>query len=448
MPWTGSQLRLAEFDHQGWPLPALRIAGSRHEAVAQPLFAPDGTLHFCCDRSGWWNLHAWIDGAARPLAPVPAEIGAPDWMLAPRYYNFREDGRILCWVIDEAVGHGALIADGQITRLDIGQIRGCPVPLGQGMAYVATAPDRPMAILYQDRLDGGDATVIAASGSPLIDRADISVGQPIRFPTRGGTAHAFFHEPRNARYVAPPDELPPLLVIAHGGPTDMATNSLSPPIQYWTTRGFAVAAVNYGGSAGFGRAYRQRLDGQWGIVDVEDCIAAARFLRDSGAIDPARIAIRGDSAGGFTTLSVLAATDLFKAGACHYAVTDPMQFRRETHKFEACYLDHLIGPLSDTLELYRQRSPFHNAHRITAPVILFQGLDDKIVPPHQTEIMAEILADRGVPVAYYSFAGEGHGFRLAETIRRVLDLELSFYGQVFGFTPPSLEEEVTFPHLP
>jgi dipeptidyl aminopeptidase/acylaminoacyl peptidase len=333
-------------------------------------------------------------------------------------------------MVDEGIMHAALITQDQCATLPIGQVRGCPVPLGQGFAYISAPPDRPLEILYQDRLETSDPMVIAVSGSPLIDRADISTGQPIRFSTTGGMAHAFFYEPRNAGFAAPAGELPPLLVMAHGGPTSQTINALAPLIQYWTTRGFAVADVNYGGSSGFGRDYRRRLDGQWGIVDVEDCIAAARFLRDSGAIDPARIAIRGDSAGGFTTLSVLAATDLFKAGACHYAVTDPMQFRRETHKFEACYLDHLIGPLSDTLELYRQRSPFHNAHRITAPVILFQGLDDKIVPPHQTEIMAEILADRGVPVAYYAFAGEGHGFRKAEAIRRMLDLELSFYGQV------------------
>jgi dipeptidyl aminopeptidase/acylaminoacyl peptidase len=448
MPWTGSRVRLAELDRHGLPMPALLIAGSRHEAVAQPQFAPDGTLHFCSDRSGWWNLYRWQDGVAQPVAPVEAEIGAPDWLLAPRAYNFLDDGRILCWLIDEAIGYGALIADGQITRLDIGPIRGCPVPLGQGMAYIAVPPDRPMAILYQDRLETSDVRVIAVSGSPLIDRADISVGQPIRFPTWGGTAHAFFYEPRNARCIAPLDERPPLLVVAHGGPTDMATNSLSLPIQFWTTRGFAVVMVNYGGSSGFGREYRQRLDEQWGVVDVEDCIAAAQFLRGNGLVDPDRIAICGESAGGFTALSALAASEIFKAGAGHYPVTDPTQLPHETHKFESHYQDHLIGPLPDALDLYRKRSPIHNADRITVPVILFQGLDDKIVPPHQTEAMAERLADRSVPVAYYAFEGEGHGFRKAETIRRVLDLELSFYGQVFGFTPPGLDEEVTFPRLP
>jgi dipeptidyl aminopeptidase/acylaminoacyl peptidase len=379
---------------------------------------------------------------------VAAEIGGPDRMLAARHYNFLDDGRILCRMVDEGLMQAALVTQGQCTKLPIGQVRGCPVPFGRGMAYISAPPDRPLEILYQDRLEAGDARVIAVSGSPLIDRADISIGQPIRFSTSGGTAHAFFYEPRNSRCAAPAGELPPLLVMVHGGPTTQTVNALSLSIQYWTTRGFAIVDVNYGGSSGFGRDYRRRLDGQWGIIDVMDCIAAAEFLCGAGLVDPARVAIRGNCAGGFTTLAALAATSLFKAGVCHSPITDPIQFRQETHKLESHDQDHLIGPLPDALDLYHERSPLTNAHRITTPILLFQGLDDKIVPPRQTEIMAETLADRGVPVAYYAFAGEGHGFRKTETIRRMLDLELSFYGQVFGFTPPGLEEEVKFPHLP
>ncbi|MGB8840843.1 MAG: prolyl oligopeptidase family serine peptidase [Aliidongia sp.] len=448
LPWTGTLLRQAELDRRGLPQAARHIAGSRQESIVQPLFSPEGILHFCSDRSGWWNLYRWQDGAVQPVASVTAEIGGPDRMLATRHYNFLDDGRILCRLVDEGIMQAALIAQDRCTNLPIGQVRGCPVPLDQGFAYISAPPDRPLEILYQDRLETSDPVVIAVSGSPLIDRADISVGQPIRFSTSGGMAHAFFYEPRNTRFAAPADDLPPLLVMAHGGPTTQTINALALSIQYWTTRGFAVADVNYGGSSGFGRAYRRRLDGQWGIVDVADCIAAARFLRDAGLVDPARIAIRGNCAGGFTTLAALAATDLFKAGVCHSPITDPIQFRHETHKLESHDQDHLIGPLPDAHNLYRERSPLANAHRIIAPRLLFQGLDDKIVLPHQTEIMAETLADRGVPVAYYAFAGEGHGFRKAETIRRMLDLELSFYGLVFGFVPPGLEERVTLPHLP
>jgi dipeptidyl aminopeptidase/acylaminoacyl peptidase len=440
MPWDGTRLRLAELDAQGRPIASIVVAGGETESIVQPLFVPDGTLHFSSDRSGWWNLHAWREGTVQPLAPVAGEIGGPDWLLALRYYSILDDGRILAVLIQDGIKRGILIAEGKITPLGLGQIQGNPVPIGDGFAYILAPPDQPLAIRYREDIAGEDR-VIALSAPPLLNAADISIGRPIRFTTSDGTtAHAFFYAPCNAGFAAPAGELPPLIVLCHGGPTSMATNALSLAIQWWTTRGFAVVDVNYGGSTGFGRAYRHRLDGRWGVVDVEDCIAAARHLAESGLVDPGRIAISGGSAGGFTVLSALAASPVFKAGASHFGIADPMQFRRETHKFEARYLDRLIGRPDD--ELYRRRSPLARAGRITAPVIFFQGLDDRIVPPSVTDTMVEAMCERGLPVAQYCFAGEGHGFRTAETIRRVLDLELSFYGSVFGFTPPGIAESV------
>jgi dipeptidyl aminopeptidase/acylaminoacyl peptidase len=449
MPWDRTKLRLAELDAAGRQWLSVQVAGDLAESVLQPLFAPDGTLHFISDRTGWWNIYAWRDGAVVPVAPVAGEIGGPEWMLGQRYYDFLADGRIVCTVVEDGIRIAALVEDDRLVPLDLGQVRGCPVPLGAGFAYLATPPDAPEAIIYRDGIAGPDTEIIVAAGPAVLDKGDISIGRPIRFKTFDGNfAHAFFYAPCNARFEAPEGERPPLLLICHGGPTAMSVNTFSLVIQWWTTRGFAVVDVNYGGSTGFGRRYRQRLEGQWGLVDVDDCIAAARHLITSGQIDPARIAIRGASAGGYTALAALAASDVFKAGASHCGITDPMLMALETHKFESRYLDKLIGPLPEAEALYRKRSPLTQIDRITAPVIFFQGLDDKIVPPHQVEAMAEAMADRFLPVAYYSFAGEGHGFCRAETIRRVLDLELSFYGQIFGFTPPGLEERVILPNLP
>jgi dipeptidyl aminopeptidase/acylaminoacyl peptidase len=449
MPWDRTKLRLAELDAAGRQRLSVQVAGDLAESVLQPLFAPDGTLHFISDRTDWWNIYAWRDGAVVPVAPVTAEIGGPEWLLDQRYYDFLADGRIVCTVVEDGIRTAKLVEDTRFVPLDLGVTRGCPVPLGAGFAYRFMPPDGPEAIIYRDGIAGPDTEIIAAAGPALLGKSDISIGMPIRFKTSGGSlAHAFFYAPTNARFTSTDSELPPLLVISHGGPTAMSDNIFSLFIQWWTTRGFAVADVNYGGSTGYGRRYRQRLERQWGVVDVEDCIAAARYLTATGWVDPARIAIRGESAGGYTALAALAASDVFKAGASHFGITDPMLMALETHKFESRYLDKLIGPLPEADALYRQRSPLAQVDRITAPVIFFQGLDDKIVPPHQAEAMAEAMADRFLPVAYYAFAGEGHGFRKAETIRRVLDLELSFYGQIFGFTPPGLEERVILPNLP
>jgi dipeptidyl aminopeptidase/acylaminoacyl peptidase len=306
---------------------------------------------------------------------------------------------------------------------------------------VATPTHAPPAITI---LKGTSGPMIALrSGTPpVLPDESISIGQPIAFPTQNTIGHAFWYPPKNRDFEAPEGTLPPLVVLSHGGPTSMTTNSFALRIQWWTSRGFAVVDVNYGGSTGFGRPYRQRLEGQWGIVDVADCIATARALVQRGLVDPNRIVIRGGSAGGFTTLAALTSSDVFRAGASLYGVADLMLLARDTHKFESRYLDHLIGPLPKAEKLYHQRSPINHLDKLSCPIIFFQGLDDKTVPPNQAELMVGAMKLRGLPVAYYVFKGEGHGFRKAETQKRVLELELDFYGRVFGFEPPGLSERV------
>jgi dipeptidyl aminopeptidase/acylaminoacyl peptidase len=449
MPWDGTRLRLAALDAQGALAAPVTVAGDgAPEAIVQPLFAPNGTLHFSSDRTGWWNVYAWRDGAVVPVAPIEAEIGGPAWVFAQRYFTFLDDGRIFCSVVEDGVRHAALMCHGRVIKLAIGPVQDSPVLSGDGIAYISAPAAAPPSIIRMGALRCSLGETVAVSGPSVLGPDDVSIGQPIRFATAGGgIGHAFFYSPCNARFAGPDGERPPLIVISHGGPTAMSTNSFSLGVQWWTTRGFAVLDVNYGGSTGFGRPYRQRLDGNWGIVDVEDCIAAARHVAALGFADPARIAIRGGSAGGYTTLAALAASTVFKAGASHYGVADLALLARDTHKFEARYLDTLIGPLPESEAVYRARSPLANVGGIDCPVIFFQGLDDKVVPPNQAETMVDAMADRQLPVAYYAFAGEGHGFRMAETIRRVLDLELSFYGKIFGFEPPDVGEAVVLRNL-
>jgi dipeptidyl aminopeptidase/acylaminoacyl peptidase len=285
---------------------------------------------------------------------------------------------------------------------------------------------------------------LRASGPAVLAPADISIGAAIRFPTPDGeVAHAFFYAPVNAVFAAPPGEKPPLIVMSHGGPTSMAGAGFSPRVQWWTSRGFAVVDVNYRGSTGFGTAYRARLRGAWGVVDVQDCIAAAEHLAAQGLVDPRRLAIRGGSAGGFTTLAALTSSTVFCAGASHYGIGDLMLLAQDTHKFESRYLDQLIGRLPEDAEVYRARSPIHRIEALRCGVIFFQGLDDKVVPPNQAEQFVAAMQARGLPVAYYAFEGEAHGFRKAETLRRVLDLELDFFGRLFGFAPADLSERVS-----
>jgi dipeptidyl aminopeptidase/acylaminoacyl peptidase len=448
MPWDGTKLFVAGLTREG-AIEAARIAaGETPVAIVQPEWAPDGALTFCSDRTSWWNLYVLRDGTIEPLAPVAAEIGGPHWVFRQRYYDFLTEGRIVAAIVQGGIRSVALITDGKITPLDIGQVQECPRRFGDGLAFIATPPAAPPSVCVWPRIDGGAPSVIQSAAPAVVPEESISRGEPIQFATRGGFAHGFWYPPKNRDYEGPSGELPPLIVLSHGGPTSMTTNSFSLSVQWWTSRGFGVVDVNYGGSTGYGRAYRERLTRQWGVVDVEDCAAAANHLVERGLADGGRLVIRGGSAGGFTTLAALTTLSLFKAGASFYGVGDLMLLAKDTHKFESRYLDRLIGPLPRAEALYGERSPVNHVDKLACPVIFFQGEDDKTVPPNQAQTMVAAMTARGLPVAYYSFAGEGHGFRKAETLRRALELELDFYGRVFGFTAPGLSERVNIVNMP
>jgi dipeptidyl aminopeptidase/acylaminoacyl peptidase len=443
MPWDASELFITYLTAEGLPSNSENLSGDLRQSITQPRWSSDGVLYFSSDRTGWWNLYAWRNGSAEPVAAIAAEIGAPHWVFGQRSYGFLPDGRIIAAIVQDGIRTAAIIDAGKIQPLDIGQVHEAPLALGAGLAYIAAQPTQSAFVAYQPGLKADTVPLVIKRGAPpVLPEQSISIGQPMDFPTRGTTGHAFWYPPTHESYVAPAGELPPLVVLSHGGPTSMTTNAFSLGIQWWTTRGFGVVDVNYGGSTGFGRPYREALNGTWGIVDVEDCAAAAWALAQRGLVDPQRIVIRGGSAGGFTTLAAVTSTDLFKAGASLYGVADLKLLASDTHKFESRYLDGLIGPLPQTEALYIERSPIHHIDRLTCPLIFFQGADDKTVPPNQADTMVEAIAARGLPVAYYLFEGEGHGFRQADTLRRVLDLELGFYGRVFGFIPPGLSEEV------
>ena len=448
MPWDGTKLFAADIAPDGALAAARLVAGETPEAIVQPEWSADGALYFCSDRTGWWNLYAWRDGKIEALAPVEAEIGGPHWVFRQRYYDFLGDGRIIAAIVSKGdpdrrrdrrwTGHAARHRpSARLSRA------------ASAMDWRLSQPRQPRRLRSASRRA---STVIrqasfAARPPPCCLRTRSPLVKPISFATPDGLAHAFWYPPKNRDYEGPKDELPPLVVLSHGGPTSMTTNSFSLSIQWWTSRGFGVVDVNYGGSTGFGRAYRERLTGQWGVVDVEDCAAAAKHLVEHGLADPARLVIRGGSAGGFTTLAALTSLSLFKAGASHYGVGDLMLLATDTHKFESRYLDKLIGPLPQAKTLYAERSPINHIGKLACPVIFFQGEDDKTVPPNQAQTMVEAMNARGLPVAFYLFPGEGHGFRKAETMRRVLELELDFYGKVFGFTAPGLSERVVIANM-
>ena len=450
MPWDGSELWLAEVSAEGALQGAHRIAGSRDEAVQQPLWSPDGELHFISDRSGWWNLYRWRDGTAQPLQPKQAEFGQPFWNFGLATYAFESAQRLVCSVIDKAVSRLALLDTGslQFTPLDTSFSSFGSVAAAPGrVLFTAASPLQPTAVgllhLQPRRIE----TLRLGSTLP-VDPHYTAIAQAIEFPTSNGLrAHGFFYAPLNADFEAPAGERPPLLVLSHGGPTSMAPNAYKSGIQFWTSRGFAVLDVNYGGSSGFGRAYRQQLDGQWGVVDVTDCVHGAQYLVQQGRVDGRRLIIRGGSAGGYTTLCALAFHDLFACGASLYGIGDLQALAEDTHKFEARYLDRLVGPWPAARDTYLARSPIHHLDGLRCPLILLQGSEDKVVPPEQSRRMHAALKARGVPVAYLEFEGEQHGFRTAANIVRALQAEAYFYARVFGFTLADAVEPVAIDNL-
>ena len=437
MPWDGTDLWQADFSFEAGLANIRKVAGGTAESVFQPEWSPGGELHYISDRSGWWNLYS----EHGPLKLMDAEFGVPQWVFGLSRYAFLGDRRIACIYSRNGLDHVAMLnrATGELELCSLSYTAYSDIRSdGESRVFlIAASASTAPGIVALDAASGASRD-IKSSTSFVLNRDDVSVPEPIKYPTgHGRTAHALYYPPRNSLYEALPGEKPPLVVMSHGGPTSAANSSLRLSHQFWTSRGFAVVDVNYGGSSGYGREYRERLNGAWGIVDVEDCIAAARYLSGRGDVDPERLAIRGGSAGGYTTLCALVFHDVFAAGASHYGVGDLTALAHDTHKFESRYLDRLVGPYPAAAEVYRQRSPVHFADRISCPVILFQGLDDKVVPPAQAETFVAALQAKGLACEYLSFPNEGHGFRQANTIRRVAEAELAFYSRIFGFEMPA-----------
>ncbi|HRH89034.1 MAG TPA: S9 family peptidase [Rubrivivax sp.] len=437
MPWDGCELWLADVDADGMLHGARRIAGSRDEAVQQPLWSPDGRLHFVSDRSGWWNLYRCGDGGVEALCPMAAEFGQPMWNLGLATYGFASARQLVCSIVRDAVSRLAVLDTHRqrLTELDLPYSSfGHVVAAAGRVLFTGASPLQPLS-LYLLSLDGGPAQLLRSGSALQPDPGYTSVARPIAFASAdGATAHGLHYPPCNRDFTGPAQEKPPLLVLSHGGPTAMASDAYRAAVQFWTSRGFAVLDVNYRGSSGFGRAYRRSLDGAWGVADVQDCIHGARFLAQQGLADGRRLIVRGGSAGGYTTLCALAFHDAFDCGASLYGIGDLQTLAEDTHKFEARYLDRLVGPWPAAREVYRARSPIHHLDGLRRPLILLQGTEDKVVPPAQSRRMHAALKARGVPVAYLEFEGEAHGFRDAANIVRALLAEAGFYARVLGFT--------------
>jgi dipeptidyl aminopeptidase/acylaminoacyl peptidase len=437
MPWDGSELYVGDLQPDGSIDNARRVAGGPTESIFQPEWSSTGVLHFVSDRTGWWNLYRLDAEQAQPLAPMEAEFGTPQWIFGMSRYAFLEDGRIAAVYSRDGFDHLALVRPGQpLETLDLPYtaFSNAIDSNGSTLVFIAASPTEAASII-RTTLPSGEREVLGRSVAHSVDPAYVSRPRAIAFPTDQGRAEAYalYYPPTNADFVGSSGERPPLLVVSHGGPTAMTTAQLNMAVQFWTSRGIGVVDVNYGGSSGFGRPYRERLNGTWGIVDTHDCINAARYLAEQGEADAQRLAIRGGSAGGYTTLCALVFHNDFAAGASYYGVADCAALATDTHKFESRYLDGLIGPWPAAKDVYYQRSPIHFADRLSCPVILFQGLEDRVVPPAQAEAMAAALRAKGLPFAYLAFEGEQHGFRKAETIQRTLEAELYFYARVFGF---------------
>ncbi len=446
MPWDGTELWVGDLVETGSGILTIEnpqlVAGGIAESIFQPSWSPDGKLFFVSDRTGWWNLYA-VDvkdlSSIQPLCNMEAEFGMPQWVFGMTTYGFAGDGTVICSYSQNGKSYLAKL-DPQ--NLDRGlQIIDVPFTSISGLkcqgdrcAFHGGCSTESTAIVLLDLTNGTWQKVRVASDLQ-IDPAYISAAQSIEFPTENGlTAYGLFYAPKNADFQGEINTKPPLLVKSHGGPTAATSSSLSLGIQYWTSRGFAVLDVNYGGSTGYGRAYRDRLKGNWGIVDVDDCANGAKFLVTQGLVDGDRLAISGGSAGGYTTLCALTFRDDFKAGASHYGICDLEALAKDTHKFESRYLDSLVGKYPEEKEIYIQRSPIHFTEKLSCAIAFFQGLEDRVVPPNQAEMMVDALKKKGLPVLYVPFEGEQHGFRKAENIKKALDSEFEFYAEIFQFT--------------
>ena len=445
MPWDATELYVGEFAEDGSLTNIQLVAGGYDVSICQPEWSPDGILHFVADQTGWWNLYRYVNGKVEALCPMQAEFGVPHWVFRQSQYAFIDATHIICAYIENGFFKlGVLDTEAkQFEKIETPFTYISNVRATASKAYFIAASATESSAVIEFDLALRTFTTLKKSSDLKIDTGYVSVAQAVEFPTENDlTAHAFYYPPTNQDFAAPEGELPPVIVEIHGGPTSATYAAFGLGVQYWTSRGFGILDVNYGGSTGYGRSYRERLRNNWGVVDVDDCVNGAKYLVAQGLADPKRLCITGGSAGGYTTLAALAFRDIFSAGASHYGVSDLQALDDDTHKFEAQYTFGLVPK-----EFYRERSPIHHTRKLNAPVIFFQGLEDKIVLPNQAEMMVDALRKKGLPVAYVAFAEEGHGFRQAANIKRALDGELYFYSRVFGFALADEVEPVMIENL-
>lgn len=471
MPWDGGELRAALLNEDGTLSETRVVAGGAAESIVQHAWGPDGWLYYISDQSGWWNLYRDREGGREALAshpsdfsgwwnlyrdpngyqealcPMEAEFGAPQWVFGESFFDFW-DGKIVCTYSQLGIDYLALLEEGRLSGIEVPftSIRRLSVA-GDRLYFIGSSPEIPASIVRYD-LPAKTFKILKQASDCKIPSDFLSAPKAIEFPSEEGTtAHAFYYPPKNGCLMGLQKELPPLLVLSHGGPTAHVSTEFDLEIQYWTSRGIAVVDVNYGGSSGYGRAYRDRLVGKWGVVDVADCTNAALYCVREGLADRGRLAIAGGSAGGFTTLACLAFRDVFCAGASFFGVSDLEALTLDMHKFEARYLDSLIGPYPEEQALYRDRSPIYHADQIKCPIILFQGDEDRVVPPEQSEKMYLSLLSRGIPTAYLLFEKEQHGFRKAQNIRRAIEAESYFFSKIFGYELADAIEPVKIENL-
>ena len=452
MPWDSTYLWLARLNENGLIVEPELVAGGMAESICEVKWGQDGTLYFSSDRTNWWNIYRrTVDGRVEILHQKSAEFGYPHWVFGLSTFAIVSNEYLICTYSENGYWHLGKI---ELKTKQFSEIKTKYTNIGdvqvsdRGFAvFVGGSPTEATAIVKLD-LDTQREEILRRSTELMLDSDYLSIPEAITFPTTNNLdAYAWYYPPQNQDFTAFEGELPPLIVKSHGGPTAAASVDLNLRIQYWTSRGFGYLDVNYGGSIGYGREYRQRLDGQWGIVDVNDCVNAAKYMVKQRRIDGNRLVITGSSAGGYTTLAALTFRNVFKAGASYYGVSDLEILAKDTHKFESHYLDRLVGRYPEEQAVYRERSPIYALQQLDCPVIFFQGLKDKVVPPNQTEMMFQAIKKKGVPVAYIAFSQEAHGFRIADNIKQALDSEFYFYSRIFGFEPADPIEPVTIINL-
>ncbi|WP_444959645.1 prolyl oligopeptidase family serine peptidase [Microbulbifer sp. VVAC002] len=433
LPWDATELCIAKLDQVGDIGEVTQVAGGENESVFQPQWSPEGELCYVSDRNNWWNLYRL--GQSEPLWKKEAEFATPQWVFGMSTYGFISPTEILCTYTQSGTWHLGKV------NIKSGEHQTLPQPYcdieslhcenGSGVMIAAGAESFPAVISFNQKT--GKTEQIASSNSSSLPTNLFSIAQAVTFQVDNRAVHGFYYPPHNPNFQAPSGDKPPLIVFSHGGPTGATSAGLSLKVQYWTSRGFGILDVNYSGSTGYGREYRDRLADKWGIYDVEDVCAGAEYLVEDGLADPNRLLIKGGSAGGYTVLAALTYHDTFKAGASHYGIGELSSLAKDTHKFESRYLDKLVGPWPSAEKVYLQRSPINDVEKLNCPVIFFQGMEDKVVPPNQAETMVDALRERGIPVSYITFANEGHGFRSGDSIKLALEGELEFYSRIFNF---------------